>query len=99
MLDASDEATVSEVLRDVETIFPGLSGKLLFSRVYRWEHGAVQLPPGALFKQRAAREAIEESFAHILFAGDGLHKSSLEVSFNTGTSAANQIIDRLGSRA
>ncbi len=99
MLDASDEAVVSEVLRDVEGIFPGLSGKVIFSKVYRWEHGAVQLPPGALFKQRAAREAIEKSFTHIAFAGDGLHKSSLEVSFNTGTAAANQIIGRLGFRA
>jgi oxygen-dependent protoporphyrinogen oxidase len=95
MLNASDEATVSAVLRDVETIFPGLSGKLLFSKVYRWEHGAVQLPPGALFKQRAAREAIEESFNNILFTGDGLHKSSLEVSFNTGMSVANKITERL----
>lgn len=99
MLDASDEATVSEVLRDAEMIFPGLSDKLLFSKVYRWEHGAVQLPPGALFKQRAAREAIEGSFTHIVFAGDGLHKSSLEVSFNTGISAANRIIDRVSHAA
>ncbi|MFH1114630.1 MAG: NAD(P)/FAD-dependent oxidoreductase, partial [Pseudomonadota bacterium] len=99
MLDASDEAVVTEVLRDVERIFPGLSGKVIFSRVYRWEHGAVQLPPGALFKQRAARDAIEGSFAHIAFAGDGLYKSSLEVSFNTGMSAANRIIEKFGSRA
>ncbi len=95
MLDASDEATMSEVLRDVEAIYPGLSDKLIFSRTYRWEHGAVQLPPGALFKQRAAREAIEGSFDHIFFAGDGLHKSSLEVSFNTGTAAANKIIEKV----
>lgn len=93
LLYATDEAITREVLKDADTLFPGLSRKLLFSRVYRWEHGAVQLPPGALVKQHAARQAVAAMFDRVYFAGDGLHKSSMEVSFNTGTRAAGKVIE------
>jgi oxygen-dependent protoporphyrinogen oxidase len=96
LLDSSDDEIVQSTMRDVNALHPRLSDTLLFSRVYRWEHGAVQLPPGALFKQDTAKKAIENHFDRIYFAGDGLHKSSLEVSFNTGIRAANHIIEKAG---
>ena len=43
MLDWSDEAITEEILRELDTLYPRLSDKLLFSRVYRWgiRRGAV----------------------------------------------------------
>ncbi len=93
LFEASEDTIITEALKDVDSLFPRVSDKLLFARVYRWEHGAVQLPPGSLLKQHSARKALHDRFDNLYFAGDGLHKASLEVSFNTGTGAANQIID------
>jgi oxygen-dependent protoporphyrinogen oxidase len=96
MFEASDDSITDEALKEVDTLLPRVSDKLLFSKVYRWEYGAVQLPPGALEKQHLARKALCDRFDNLYFAGDGLHKASLEVSFNTGIRAANQIIEKAG---
>ena len=95
----AEHIIVNGVLKEVESLFPGLSDNLIFSRVYRWEHGAVQLQPGALLKQDSALRALEHQFHDIYFAGDGLHRSSLEASFNSGIRAAHLIIERMGTHA
>jgi len=52
---------------------------------------------GMLSKQYSVRKELAESFDNLYLAGDGLHRSSLEVSFNTGMAAANQIISKASS--
>ncbi len=94
----SEEKIERNVLREVDKLFPGFSDTLLFSRVYRWEHGAVQLPPGALAGQAAARETIEKEFRDIFFAGDGFNVAGLEVSHNTGIRAAEKILEAVSRR-
>lgn len=96
LLEESEERIVNAALKDLDALFPGLSNTVRFSRVYRWEFGAVQLPPGSLFKHYSARKHLEAQFDDLSFAGDGLYKSSLEVSFNSGISAARHIIKNLG---
>lgn len=91
----TEERITAEVLKEMDALFPGFSNRVLFSKIYRWEHGAVQLPPGSVARQHSFHEKIENGFHNIYFAGDGLYKSSLEVSFNTGVLAANQIIEKI----
>jgi len=91
----SDDRITTEVLKEMDTLFHGFSNRLTFSRIYRWEYGAIQLQPGSLLRQHPIRKTIENGFNNLYFAGDGLYKSSLEVSFNTGIRAANQIIKKM----
>jgi oxygen-dependent protoporphyrinogen oxidase len=95
LLHAAEKRITAEVLKEMDILFPGFSNRVIFSRIYRWEHGAVQLPPGSVARQHSFREKIENGFHNIYFAGDGLYKSSLEVSFNTGIQAANQLIEKM----
>ena len=90
-----EDRIVGEALKEMDTLFLNFSNKLIFSKIYRWEHGAVQLPPGSLLRQHSLHKAIEDGFGNLYFAGDGLHKSSLEVSFNTGIQAASQLIKKI----
>ncbi len=92
--DESDERTTSEVLREVESLFPRFSDSILFSRVYRWEYGAVQFPPGALARKSRTRTLVEQQGGNIYFAGDGLYKASLEMSYKSGIEAAARLISR-----
>jgi oxygen-dependent protoporphyrinogen oxidase len=97
LLDETDERISNAVLGEMDHIYPDLSNKLIFSKVYRWDYGAVQLWPGAVRKQHTTRELLERFPGNLLFAGDGLYKSSLEIAFNTGIEAANRLMGRLAS--
>ena len=97
MLFAEPDGKITEaVLGDVDKRYHGFADKLIFSKVYRWPHGAVQLMPGSVRQQHELRKMLAELRGNLLFAGDGLYKSSLEISFNTGVEAANRIMERLG---
>jgi hypothetical protein len=52
--------------------------------------------PGSVRQQHELRKMLAEHRGNLHFAGDGLYKSSLEISFNTGVEAANKITARLG---
>jgi protoporphyrinogen oxidase len=91
----TEERITAEVLKEMDTLFPGFSNRVIFSKIYRWKHGAVQLPPGSVARQHSFRKKIENGVHNIYFASDGLYKSSLEVSYNTGIQAANQIIEKM----
>jgi len=52
---------------------------------------------GMLSRQHSVRKEVADSFDNLYLAGDVLHRSSLEVSFNTGMAAANQIIEKASS--
>ena len=97
LLFAEPDGKITEaVLEDVDRLYPGFADRLIFSKVYRWPHGAVQLMPGSVRQQHELRKMLKELQGNLLFAGDGLYKSSLEISFNTGVEAANRIMARLG---
>ena len=91
-----DGKITKAVLGDVDKRYHGFADRLIFSKVYRWPHGAVQLMPGSVRQQHELRKMLAELRGNLLFAGDGLYKSSLEISFNTGVEAANRIMERLG---
>lgn len=92
LLHEAEDKIVQSALREIDTVVPTFSDKLLFTRVYRWEHGAVQFPTGTISRKLTARSALEENFEDMYFAGDGLYKASLEQSFNSGKMAANNVI-------
>jgi hypothetical protein len=52
--------------------------------------------PGSVRQQHELRKMLAEYRGNLLFAGDGLYKSSLEISFTTGVEAANRLIEGLG---
>lgn len=97
LLHEPDDAVERAALTELDGLFPGFSEQGLFSRVYRWEHGAVQLPPGAVTRSYSLRQNLDAQFDDMIFAGDGLHKSSLEVSFNSGINAAERVIRKFRS--
>lgn len=96
LMHEPDDKVVHAALAELDTLFQGFSREVLFSRVYRWEHGAVQLPPAAVSRSASLRKALEAHFDDLLFAGDGLYKSSLEVSFNSGVRAAERVMQKFG---
>jgi oxygen-dependent protoporphyrinogen oxidase len=96
LLHEPDDAVERAALAEIDGLFPRLSEQVLFSRVYRWEHGAVQLSPGAVSRSCSLRKTLEEQYDNLIFAGDGLHKSSLDVSFNSGVKAAERLIGKFG---
>ena len=95
LMDEPEDKVISSVIQEIDPLFPGFSDRLIFSRVYRWPYGAVQFPPGAILRHDEARRVLDQEFQRICFAGDGLHKTSLEVSFNTGVRAANRVVKEL----
>jgi oxygen-dependent protoporphyrinogen oxidase len=92
LLHETDQKIANLVLKEMDAIFPRFSNKRIFQKVYRWEHGALQLPPGQLAKRHAVRGFFEDGWQNIYFAGESFPISSLEASFNSGIKAANQII-------
>jgi oxygen-dependent protoporphyrinogen oxidase len=92
LFEKSKESVIDEVFREMDSLLPHLTDNLIFSKVYRWPHGALQMGTGMLKKQFAVRKKLSESSGNFYLAGDGLHRSSLEISFKTGVGAANQII-------
>jgi oxygen-dependent protoporphyrinogen oxidase len=95
LFDQPDGVITEAVFEEMDKLYHGFSDKLIFSRIYRWPHGAVQLMPGSVRQQHRMRKRLRELRGNLLFAGDGLYKSSLEISFNTGVEAANRMIERL----
>jgi len=94
LFDVSEDIVKQEVMKEMDTLFSGFSNKVIFSKVYRWKHGAVQLTPGTLHQQTLTRKALEEDFHNLYFVGDGFYRSSTEVQINTGIKAAAQIIEK-----
>lgn len=94
LLHETDQKIANLVLKEMDAIFPKFSNKRIFQKIYRWEHGALQLPPGHLAKRNAVGGFLEDGWRNIYFAGESFPISSLEASFNTGIKAANQIITK-----
>lgn len=99
LLHAPSDKIINEVLKEMDFLFPGFSGRLIFPRVYRWEYGAVQLRSGFVYRQHLAREMLKDKSLNLYFAGDGLYWSGLEISFKSGLEAAKQIIKKLGKKS
>ena len=95
LFSASDDTIVGAVLPELAGLFPCLPDIVTNTRIYRWEYGAVQLGPGSVSRTYALRKALEEEFDDLYIAGDGLYKSSLEISYNTGVKAARHVLRKL----
>lgn len=94
LLHETDQKVAKLVLKELDTIFPGFSNKMIFQKIYRWKYGALQLPPGQLAKRDTVRGFLENGWQNIYFAGESFPVSSLEASYNSGVRAANQIITK-----
>jgi len=93
LFDKTDAEIEKTVLNEMDAIWENFSSNLIFTRVYKWPFGGVQLPPGALAKQVTMREDLDRLDQSIAFIGDGLYRASIEVSLRTGYSAADRIMD------
>jgi len=90
----SDDIIKQEALREIDLLFSDFSKKVIFSKVYRWEYGAIQLKPGILYQQGLTRKALEDRFRNLFFVSDSLNRSSIEVQIRAGIKVAMQIIQR-----
>jgi oxygen-dependent protoporphyrinogen oxidase len=97
LFEASEALIHQEVMREMEILFPNFSNRVIFSKVYRWKYGAIQLKPGTLYQQSLARKAFEDHFQNLYVVGDGLYRSSIEVQLNSGANVANHIIQKYNS--
>ena len=97
LLPAADEKIVAAVMPELGHLYPQLPQQVKFTRVYKWAHGAVQLPPLALLNQWKARKTVAESCRALYFAGDGMNKASIEVALRSGYAAADRILGQAGS--
>jgi oxygen-dependent protoporphyrinogen oxidase len=94
LLHETDQKIFNLVLKELDAAFPGFTHQMIFQKIYRWEHGALQLPPGQLAKRDTVRDDLEKGWQNMYFAGESFPLSSLEASFNAGIKAANQIITK-----
>lgn len=97
LLPAPEDVVAAEVQKELINLIPGLTGSILFSKLYRWEHAAVQLRPGTLDRQQKIRQALKEAYPDLTFIGDGLHHSSIEVQMKVGFQAAAEIMTADGA--
>lgn len=97
LLHAPEDFVANEVKGELDSLFPGLTREILFSKLYRWEYAAVQLQPGTLARQRKIRQTLREAYPDLTFIGDGLYHSSIEAQMNVGFKAAAEIIAANGS--
>lgn len=98
LFDATEEAICQEVVKEIDTLLPGISKKVIFSKVYRWKYGAVQLQPGTLYQKSLIRKAWEDQFQNLYLVSDDLYRSSIEVQIKTGIKVANKMIETFASR-
>jgi len=87
----SDGTITAEVLKETGFVFPGFPEHVIFSRVYRWPYGAVQLTPGALRQQIWTRKAWEECYPSLYLVSDDLRHSSVETQVRAGIDVAESI--------
>jgi protoporphyrinogen oxidase len=97
MFGLLDETVFHKVLIELDAVFGDFSDHVVFGKVYRWDYGAVQLPPGAIAKNVKIRRELQTRFRKVFFAGDSLFGTSLETSFLTGSMAASQVAAHLGT--
>jgi oxygen-dependent protoporphyrinogen oxidase len=88
----TDQKIANLVSKELDAVFPRFCDKMIFQKIYRWEHGALQLPPGHLAKRDTVRGLLENGWQNMYFAGESFPISSLEASLNSGIKAASQII-------
>ena len=92
LFNKTETEVTRTVLKELDSLWKDFSNNLLFTRVYRWPFGGVQLPPGALAQQMSMREDLNRLDRSMAFTGDGLYRASMEVSLRTGFKAADRII-------
>ncbi len=97
MFGLPDETVFHKVLMEMDATFEGFSDAVIFGKIYRWDYGAVQLPPGAVAEKLKLRRELQKRLHNVCMASDSLLGTSLEVSFITGSMAARQIAARLGA--
>jgi len=96
MMDWPDEQVVSAVAADVERLFPGAFAAKQFVRVVRWREGMPKSPVGrarALAEYRRTRPRD----CRVWLAGDYMGMATLESAIETGTWAADRIVNRDGA--
>jgi len=92
MMEWPDEQVVSAVAEDVERLFPGAFAAKNFTRVVRWREGMPTSPVGrarALAEYRRTRPRD----CRVWLAGDYMGMPWLESAIETGTWAADRIVE------
>lgn len=87
MLDWTDSAILPPVIKELDRYFPGFSGNIRFTRIYRWKDAMPLSPIGRSRNIARYRATITES-AKVFLAGDYMGMPFTEGAAETGKWAA-----------
>ncbi len=92
MMDWPDERIVNAVAPDIERLFPGAMAAMQFVRIVRWAEAMPKAPVGRA-RTIAAYRADRPRDGKVWLAGDYLGMATLECAIETGTWAADRILE------
>lgn len=94
MIGWTDEAVLSGVLNELEKYLPGVTGDVLFTKIYRWKDAIAMVPPGRSRRVAQYRNSVDAS-AQVLLAGDYTGMPWTEGAAETGRWAAQRLMRNL----
>jgi oxygen-dependent protoporphyrinogen oxidase len=94
MIHWQDQAVRSAVLQDLEKYYPGVSGHVLFTKIYRWKEAVPVSWPGCSKQIAQYRKRMNQS-TNVLLAGDYIGMPYTEGAAETGKWAAQSAIQHL----
>jgi oxygen-dependent protoporphyrinogen oxidase len=94
MINWQDQAILSAVLQDLEKYYTGISGHVLFTKIYRWKEAVPISWPGRSKQIAQYRKRINHS-TKVLLAGDYMGMPFMEGAAETGKWAAQSVINYL----
>ncbi len=94
MIDWKDSDIIATVLKDLEKYFVGISGSLLFTKVYRWKEAAPKSPVGRSRNVAQYRKGVNSS-TRVFLAGDYMGLPCTEGAAESGKWAAETLMKNL----
>ena len=92
LIDRDEDHVLSVAFRELEKYLPGITGAVVFTRVYRWADAEPMSPVGRCRNIRRYRETLKDS-AGVILAGDYLGMPFTEGAAETGNWAASRILN------
>ncbi len=94
MINWKEDAIIPVVLKEMEKYFAGVSGNILFTKVYRWNEAMPMSPPGRSRNVAQYRKSVNGS-TKVFLAGDYMGMPFTEGAAETGRWAARSLMRSL----
>jgi oxygen-dependent protoporphyrinogen oxidase len=94
MIKWNEDAILPIVLKEMEKYFAGISGNILFTKLYRWNEASAMCPPGRSRNVDQYRKSVNGS-TKVFLAGDYMGMPWTEGAAETGKWAAETLLKHL----